>query len=61
MILKAERNFMRMFSYLENFMQGIAGGGRGGGGGGGQRGQLPPPGKLNFFSNMVFELLSYFL
>ena len=33
----------------------------GGGGGGGQRGQLPPPGKLIFFSNMVFELAELFL
>ena len=50
MILKAERNFMRMFSYLENFMQGIAGGGRGGGGGGGgATGAAAPARKTEFF------------
>ena len=27
----------------------------------GQRGQLPPPGKLNFFSNIVFEFAELFL
>ena len=33
----------------------------GGGGGGSQRGQLPPLGKLNFFSNIVFEFAELFL
>ena len=32
----------------------IAGGG--GGGGGGQMGHLPPPEKLIYFSNIVFEI-----
>ena len=27
----------------------------------GQRGQLPPPGKLNFFPNIVFEFAELFL
>ena len=31
------------------------------GGGGGQRGQLPPPEKLNFFSNIVFKVAELFL
>ena len=30
-------------------------GGGGGGGGGGKVWQLPPPGKLIFFSNIVFD------
>ena len=34
---------------------------RGGEGGGGQRGQLDPPGKLFFFSNIVFEFAEVFL
>ena len=38
-----------------------SGGGGGGGGRGGQRGKLPPPGKLNFFSNIVFEFAELFL
>ena len=33
----------------------------GGVGGGGQRGHLPPPGKFNFFSNIVFEFAELFL
>ena len=38
--------------------------GRGGGGGGvgrGGGGQLPPPGKLNFVCNIVFEFAELFL
>ena len=30
--------------------------GGGGGGGGGQMGHLPPPEKLIYFSNIVFEI-----
>ena len=33
----------------------------GGEGGGGQMGQLPPPGKLIYFSNIVFEIAELFL
>ena len=38
------------------FTRAVHSGGGGGGGGGGQMGHLPPPEKLIYFSNIVFEI-----